>query len=585
MLIRSDGCKAYLQIDCEVSDYDFLLRLHLTNSSKRMSQDFTLHEEEASPINLGAILAAAKRRFLFFLIPFVLILVGSVVVGLVLPPVYNSQGTILVETQQISPDLVDSGVNTDPNQRITMIKQRVMTRENLLKIIDKYNVFGDDRKILPVSTLVEKMQDEIWVDVITSAVGSGRRGDTTIAFNVGFLHENPRMASEVANELVTLFLSENVRTRTERATEATAFLSDEARKVREQLTEVENQIVAYKQKHGNALPEHLGLRQNMLERTESEARDLNRDIRALEEDKRYLQIELTSAKTGRTSAGGGGSDQTELERNIADLKKSLLDASTRLTDSHPDIIALKKRIAALEKQQEKESTAALASAAAEKPAPDAVYNPLVEKLQIRIDATDQKIAEAKRQLAATKKKAAQLEDIIIEIPQVERGLTVLDRTYSDLLGKLNDLEGKQAQAQLSQNLEEEKKAERFVLIEPPIVPTNPISPNRVKIMGVGSLFALVFGVACVFLIEFFDKRIRSAAELEAVLKHPPIVSIPYIHTKEEANRHNLKVVLYFLVPVVLLAGLLMAVHFLYQPLDDLFYKAWVALDKLKVMLF
>ncbi|MEX1035554.1 MAG: XrtA system polysaccharide chain length determinant [Sneathiella sp.] len=546
-----------------------------------MSQDFTIQEEESSPINLGSIIGAAKRRFLFFLIPFVLILVGSVVVGLILPPSYSSMGTILVETQQISSDLVESTVNTDPNQRIKMIEQRVMTRENLLKIIDKYNVYGNDRQVMTVSNLVERMHGNIRIDVITSSMG-GRRGDTTIAFTVAFSHKTPQIATDVANELVTLFLSENVRTRTARATEATAFLSEEAEKVRRQLAEVESKIVTYKQKNKDALPEHLGLRQNMLERSTSEIRDMRRDIRALEEEKRYLQIELTSARTGRTA---GGLVQSELARNLATLKDNLLNASTRLTDSHPNIIALKKRIAALEQQVEAETAEAKAAANQGQSSASAAYNPVVETLQVRIAATDEKIDELRRQISQASNRVKELEAVILEIPQVERGFASLNRTYEDLLGKLNSLESKQAQAQLSQNLEEEKKAERFVLLEPPAVPSEPVSPDRPKIMGVGGLFALAVGVGVVFLIEFFDKRIRSASELEAVLKHPPIVSIPYIHTREEASQHRFRIVLYALLPIALIALLLAAVHFLYQPLDDIFYKVWVAFDRLKVKLF
>lgn len=546
-----------------------------------MSQDFTIQEEESSPINLGSIIGAAKRRFLFFLIPFVLILVGSVIVGLILPPSYLSGGTILVETQQISPDLVESTLNTDPNQRIKAIEQRVMTRENLLKIIDKYNVYGNDRKVMTVSSLVDIMQENIQIAVITSSLG-GRRGEATIAFKVGFIHESPQIATDVANELVTLFLSENVRTRTERATEATAFISEEAEKVRRRLAQVESEIVDYKRKNKDALPEHLGLRQNMLERTETEIRDMRRDIRALEEEKRYLQIELTSARTGRTAEGG--LQQSEPAQSLATLKDQLLDASSRLTDSHPTVISLKKRIAALEQQVEAETAAALAASQGQSSAPTA-YNPVVETLQVRISATDEKIAELRRQISAASGRLKDLEAIILEIPQVERGFASLNRTYEDLLAKLNSLETKQAQAQLSQNLEEEKKAERFVLLEPPIIPTEPISPDRPKIMGVGALFALAVGVGFVFLIEFFDKRIRSASELEAVLKHPPIVSIPYIHTQEEAGRQRLKIVFYALIPIAVIALLLVIVHFLYQPLDEIFYKVWVAFDQLRVTLF
>src|SRR5690606_7060592 len=395
-----------------------------TYLSDEMSQEYTLNPEEASPINIERIISAAKRRFLFFLIPFFLLVAASIALIMVLPPKYASWGTVLVETQQISPDLVESLITTDPDQRIRMIEQRVMTRENLLKIIDKYNVYGDERKILTVSDLVEKMQNEIGIDVITSSFSENRRGDTTIAFTVAFNHHDPHIATDVANELVTLFLSENVRTRTERASEATAFLSEEADKVRRQLTQVESELVAYKQKYKDALPEHLGLRQSMLERSEIDTRDLRRDLRTLEEEKRYLEIELTAARSGLTGLAG---EQSELARNLATLKDQLLDASTRLTDNHPTIIGLKKRIEALEKQVEEESARARATAAQGGSGTD-TYNPVVERLQIRIAATEAKIQETRNQIAATARKIAELEAIILEIPQVERGLSVLDRT-------------------------------------------------------------------------------------------------------------------------------------------------------------
>lgn len=548
-----------------------------------MSQDYLLSDEETSSLDVSRIIGAAKRRYIFFLIPFLLISLICTGVILFLKPIYESTGTILVETQQIPTDLIQSSVTSDANQRITIIQQRVMTRRNLLQIIDKFDVFGVDRQRHPVSELIERMQKQINVNVITSDGSGRRRGSTAIAFQLSFDHESPKIAAKVANELVTLFLSENVKTRTTRASETTEFLDAETQKLRDALTETENDIVAYKQKHRDALPEHLDLRLRMLERSEVELREYVREIRALEEERRYLQIELTSARTGRSAVGGSGS-KSELQENIDELKKALLSASTRLTDSHPDMKALKKRIAALEQQQIDEESEASQAAAENRPVSGSTYNPLVEKLQIRISSIDEKISEARRQIAASKQKVTEIERIIIQIPQVERGLSVLNRTYGDILEKFNVLESKQAQAQLSQNLEEDKKAERFILLEPPIIPTEPIRPDRLKIMGIGSFLAFAVGAGLVVLIELLDQRIRSASDLEAILKHPPIASIPYIVTAAETGKRRTKLILYILAPFLILGIVLIAVHFLYQPLDILFYKAWVAIDKLRISL-
>ena len=229
-----------------------------------MSQDYILHEEEQSSLDIGRIVGAAKRRYLYFLIPFLLILLICIGVILVLKPIYESTGTILVETQQIPSSLIQSSVTSDANQRITIIKQRVMTRRNLLQIIDKFDVFGDDRQKFPVSQLIDSMQRQININVITSDSATGRRGKATIAFQLSFDHENPKIAAKVANELITLFLSENVKTRTARATETTEFLNSETQKLRDALAKTENEIVGYKQKYREALPEHLDLRLRML---------------------------------------------------------------------------------------------------------------------------------------------------------------------------------------------------------------------------------------------------------------------------------------------------------------------------------
>ncbi|MBL4806161.1 MAG: hypothetical protein JKY31_02610 [Rhodobacteraceae bacterium] len=557
---------------------------HAMDSSTRMSHEYTLQEEETSSLDIGYILSAAKRRFLFFLIPFILILCASIAVAMLMKPVYQSIGTILVETQQIPTEFVQAAVTADANQRITIIKQRVMTRRNLLEIIDKFDVFPSGRSTLPVSRLVAKMHNQISIDVITANSSGGRRGIQAIAFTVGFEHQNPVIATKVANELVTLFLDENVRTRTASAAETTAFLENETQKLRDQVNELEIQIVAYKQQNRDALPEHLNLRFKMLERAEEEIRQYTRDIRSLDEEKRYLQIELTSARAGRTSANGAGS-QTELQENISDLKKALLDNSTKLTDSHPDMKALRKRIDALELQQQEEDALAQKAFAENKPIVGSTYNPIVEKIQIRMSTVEQQVSDAKQQVAIAKKRVTEIEAVIIEIPQVERGLSVLNRQYSDALEKFNVLESKQAKAQLSQNLEEENKAERFILLEPPIVPTVPIRPDRARIMGIGGALAIAMGIGIAFLVEFMDRRIRTASELEVLLKHPPIVSIPYIQTQSETGKRRYKLLFILLIAIVVGVVAAIGIHFLYQPLDLLFYKAWVALDKIRLLSF
>ena len=73
-----------------------------------------------------------------------------------------------------------------------------------------------------------------------------------------------------------------------------------------------------------------------------------------------------------------------------------------------------------------------------------------------------------------------LEETIIQTPQVERGLRALNRGYENAVEQYESIKAKLMDAQLSESLEEEKKAERFIVLEPPVLAETPIRPNRQK---------------------------------------------------------------------------------------------------------
>src|SRR3982074_3095190 len=101
-----------------------------------------------------------QRRWLYFLIPFLLIApVGSGIARL-LPAVYFSEGKILVESQQIPTELVRPTVTSGAQERIQVIEQRTMYRDNLVSIADKFQLFPDKRKLMSVTELVALMKKQ-----------------------------------------------------------------------------------------------------------------------------------------------------------------------------------------------------------------------------------------------------------------------------------------------------------------------------------------------------------------------------------------------------------------------------------------
>ena len=115
-------------------------------------------------------IAILRRRSGLAIAGFVGTLALGVGVALLLPPVYQSTGVILVESQQIPTDLVQASVTSYADERIEVIKQRVMTRENLLRIIRKYNLSADAGPTVTPSDQIDQMRKSITVELLDANV-------------------------------------------------------------------------------------------------------------------------------------------------------------------------------------------------------------------------------------------------------------------------------------------------------------------------------------------------------------------------------------------------------------------------------
>src|SRR3977135_444630 len=242
-----------------------------------------------------------KRRALYFVIPFILVLVVGLAVAVLLPATYVSEGKILVQSQQIPTELVRPTVTSAAQERIQVIEQRTMTRENLLAIMDKFQLFTDKRALMSASQLVELMRKSAKIDPLAQPLAFSQvrsRGDNpTIVFTVGFEYSDPRTASRVANELVTRILNEDLRDRTSRATDTTKFLA--------------------------------------------------REVQKLQADNAAIDAKIAMAKLSQAKSGSNAPDQPATQ--LAQLKMDLTQKSALYSDRHPVLQVLTLHIAALEK--------------------------------------------------------------------------------------------------------------------------------------------------------------------------------------------------------------------------------------------
>jgi hypothetical protein len=126
---------------------------------------------------------------------------------------------------------------------------------------------------------------------------------------------------------------------------------------------------------------------------------------------------------------------------------------------------------------------------------------------------------------------------------------------------------KQTEVQVSQNLETERKGERFTLIEPPQPPEKPISPNRPLLLVMGVFLSLACGAGAVTAREAIDASVRGPGDIRQLLRVPALASIPVIVTREDrARRRRVKYYSWASGFVVLISAVA-SVHFFVRPLD------------------
>lgn len=504
-------------------------------------------------IGLSDLLSALKRRAWVIALCVLIIAPLAAGVAYVLPPVYSAKARILIEGQQIPDELARSTVTASAAERIELIKQRLMTRRNLIGLIEQFDLYSDAPN-LSLPEKIERLRASTAFESIQ--FNQSRRGPVEVsAFTITFEANQPVLSASIANQFVTMALDQNAQSRTERATSTVDFFDQEVDRLSAQIDALETRIVKFKLDNAGALPDSLSFRRDELLKLEEQSFQREQRRIQLEEQRRELELQLEQGAFARS-----GETLSPEDRQIRDLKNNLSQQLGLLTETHPQIVALKARIAALEAGPRTDVTDEGAANAAE-------FDRRRLERQIQLIG-DQLAALEERQKTENARREVMRESIS-ETPQVEVTLNALERRFADLQLHYRNAAAKQAEARTGEKLEVSRQAERFVVIEQAQVPQRPDSPNRMLIAAGGGGASIAIGVGLVVLLELLNSSIRTAGDLQRRVQLRPVVTVPYIQTRAEIRRRRFWLLLLGLVVLVGVPAALFAVDTYYLPLEVL----------------
>jgi uncharacterized protein involved in exopolysaccharide biosynthesis len=502
------------------------------------------------------------RRLHYFLILTAVGLAVGLTLALLLPPRYVAQARLVVESEQIPDELAASTVRTGAAEQLQLIQQRILTRGNLLDMANRLAIYrplpGEPPSDLRPDQIVDDLRERI---TIRTTGGTARRGATVDAtlVNVGFTAGDPQLSAQVANEVVTLILAENVRMRTGVAGQTLEFFQQEVARLDEELSQKSAQIVSFQAANKEALPDSQDFRRGQLAAAQERAVQIDRDTDRLRDQREGL-VALYEA-TGQI--GGSGAPLTSEALQLQQLQEQYNSIAAVLSDENPRVKVLRARISALETAVAEQSVAGGGIGLAN---PDGTpltpFDIQLGDLENQLKFLDARRAEVTAQMDA-------LQSSIEATPANSVALQALQRDYDNIRRQYDLAVANKARAETGDMIEALSKGQRISVIEQAVAPPEPASPNRPRLIlaGLGGGMAMGFGL--IALMELLNSAVRRPIDIVSKLDITPLATLSFIRTRREVVRRRVAIGAAF---AVVLAGIpmgLWAVDTYYAPLDQL----------------
>ena len=463
----------------------------------------------------------AGRRIWWVALPIVLIAVAVFFGSLWLPRSYRSEATVLIEPQKVPSNYVQPTISEDVTDRLQTIRQEILSRARLRKIIAEFNLYSSASGKMPDDEVVELMRRDISVEVVTNQLNTDRT-KSVAAFKIAYSGRDPVLVQKVTRDLASLFIEENLKDREQESEGTTDFLDDQLEKLRQSLQQQEQRIEAFKSAHAGELPEQQMPSLQMLGQMQSVLQANSDAITRAQQQRSYLASVLESMKMINTPQSMKSAMQLQYDSKTAEL----LDAEQKYKANHPDILRLKAELAALKEKIDSEKDEGGAESAQGTP----------DQIRVEIDGLDKEVLKRTARQAQLEKEIQKLQVHMSALPQVEQQLAELSRDYDTSKTSYDALLSKRNNSSVAAEMERRAQGEQFRILDPASYPDKPFQPNLLQINVLGLLAGVFVGCGLAMLVEMTDTTIHSERDIMFSTSALMLASLPYVLDANEKRR-------------------------------------------------
>jgi succinoglycan biosynthesis transport protein ExoP len=439
---------------------------------------------------------------------------------------YESSATVTIEKSGLINPLIQGVGVSAPDERLRKIRNTITARNMIERVIKKLNLGVNIKNKAQYDAYITGIQKSLSVTV--RSVG-GERMDPDL-FTISFRGSNPKEVKDFVETLVNEFIEESVQYQRSDAVGAYDFINAQLEEYKKKLEGSDKAIREFREKNPHMVPQNESTIAGRIEnfqtvRIETEIR-LKELMRKRDSLKKQLsgEKELTVAFVSRD-----GSPEGRLQQ----LNNQLMVLMGKYTDDYPEVIRIKSEIEELQKQIAEASTLGKETKDNDAGMETRALNPVYRQIKEELSKTDTEIESLKAREDEIIKQQNEGRAILGRMPKeqeewskLQRDRSVLQTVYDDLLHKLET-------ARVSKNLELADKSTTFRVVDAPIQPRLPVTPNRVKLILLGLVLGIAAGVGATIGLDYIDPSYKNEKSLQDELQLPVLASVPAIITEAD----------------------------------------------------
>ncbi|MEK6334134.1 MAG: GNVR domain-containing protein [Acidobacteriota bacterium] len=504
---------------------------------------------EFRPRKLGEYAQILRKRLWLILLPTIVIGLAIAYVVFRLPDMYESSTLIVVKTSTLPNSVVPTITEEMLTRELTSISQVVTSRSSLQPLMEKYDLYKDERlRGEAMELLIDSMRKQIKVEVNTS------RNDITNGFNITYRGRDPKTTQAVAAELASKYIDEQTKGTINAGTSAKQFIEEQVRAAKEELDTIDTQRLTYLQQNINNLPSqsqalvgrltalHEGQKAMIAELGRS--RDLGAAYRSQLADitKSYDQ-EIAMAAENTTDPKTTMA-WANLANRRSELEAELQNLLTQYKEKHPDVVGKKLQLESVKRDQDQMISEWKTRIEERRQRLVQLTDPRLLTLRTQISMVDSDMHRQQKLLNETNKQIAELDARINAIPNAEVGLEAIDREYQTKKLNYDNLLAQQQKIVVGADAAKDQQGGGIQVVDPANLPESPVAPKRFMLtvagFGIGIVLGLLLAVAVEMRRLFTIQTVEDAKHYTSL---PLLASIPELMTAAEARaiprRHKL----------------------------------------------